>query len=121
MDSASQEKTAFSTYAGHYEFKKMPFGLVNAPSTFQRLMEVTLAGLKQDCCLTYLDDVIVIGKSMEEHNQNLVKVFDRLRVAGLKLKPTKCKLAQRSVEYLGHVVSEEGVRTDPKKLATSSK
>ena len=120
MDNTSQEKTAFSTYAGHYEFKKMPFGLVNAPSTFQRLMEVTLAGLKQDCCLTYLDDVIVIGKSMEEHNQNLVKVFDRLRVAGLKLKPTKCKLAQRSVEYLGHIVSEEGVRTDPKKLQAVS-
>ena len=117
MDSTSQEKTAFSTYAGLYEFNKMPFGLVNAPATFQRLMEIALAGLTQDCCLTYLDDVLVIGRSIEEHNQNLVKVFDCLRDAGLRLKqPTKCKLAQRSVEYLGHIVSEEGVRTDPKKL-----
>ena len=74
MDSASQEKTAFSTYAGLYEFNKMPFGLVNAPATFQRLMEIALAGLTQDCCLTYLDDVLVIGRSIEEQNPNLVKL-----------------------------------------------
>ena len=120
MDSTSQEKTAFSTYAGLYEFNKMPFGLVNAPATFQCLMEIALAGLTQDCCLTYLDDVLVTGRSIEEHNQYLVKVLDRLRDAGLRLKPTKCKLAQRSVEYLGHIVSEEGVRTDPKKLQAVS-
>ena len=120
MDSTSQENTAFSTYAGLYEFNKMPFGLVNAPATFQWLMEIALAGLTQDCCLTYLDDVLVIGKSIEEHNQNLVKVFDHLRDAGLRLKPSKCKLAKKPVEYLGHIVSEEGVRTDPKKLQAVS-
>ena len=120
MDSTSQEKTAFSTYVGLYEFNKMLFGLVNAPATFQSLMEIALAGLTQDCCLTYLDDVLVIGRSIEEHNQYLVKAFDRLCDAGLRLKPTKCKLAQRSVEYHDHIVSEEGVRTDPKKLQAVS-
>ena len=74
MDSASQEKTAFSTYTGLYEFNKMPFGLVNAPATFKRLVEIALAGLTQDCCLTYLDDVLVIGRSIEEQNPNLVKL-----------------------------------------------
>ena len=90
MDPGSQEKTAFSTYSGLYEFRKMPFGLVNAPATFQRLMEVVLAGLAREGCLVYLDDVLVMGKTLEEHNENLEKVFCRLRAAGLCLKPKKC-------------------------------
>ena len=116
MDQGSQEKTAFVTYSGLYEFKKMPFGLVNAPATFQRLMEVVLNGLARDGCMVYLDDVLVIGRTFQEHNDNLIKVFQRLRSAGLTLKPKKCKFAQLEVCYLGHVVSEEGVRTDPAKL-----
>ena len=63
-----------------------------------------------------MDDVLVIGKCLEEHKANLVKVLNRLRQAGLKLKPKKCKFAQLEVEYLGHIVSSEGIRTDPKKL-----
>ena len=66
-------------------------------------MGIVLAGLATDCCLVYLDDVLVMGKTMEEHNDNLVKVFGRLREAGLKL---KCRFAQQEVEYLGHVVSK---------------
>jgi len=73
MDPTSQEKTAFVTYSGLYEFKKMPFGLVNAP---QRLMEVVLTGLARDGCMVYLDDVLVIGKTSEEHNDNLTKVLE---------------------------------------------
>ena len=75
MDPSDQEKTAFMTYSGLYEFKKMPFGLVNASAKFQRLMEVVLSGLTREVCLVYLDDVLVMGKTMEEHNENL-KVFD---------------------------------------------
>ena len=116
MDQASREKTAFITHSGLYEFKKMPFGLVNAPATFQRLMEVVLNGLARDGCMVYLDDVLVVGRTFEEHNDNLAKVFQRLRSAGLTLKPKKCKFAQLQVTYLGHVVSAEGVRTDPKKI-----
>ena len=116
MDHASQEKTAFITHSGLYEFKKMPFGLVNAPATFQRLMEVVLSGLARDGCMVYLDDILVFGRTVKEHNDNLAKVFERLRSAGLTLKPKKCKLVQVEVCYLGHIVSAEGVRTDPSKL-----
>ena len=116
MDQASQEKTAFITYSGLYEFKKMPFGLVNAPATFQRLMEVVLNGLARHGCMVYLDDVLVVGRTFGEYNDNLAKVFQRLRSAGLTLKPKKCKFAQLEVCYLGHVVSAGGVRTDPAKL-----
>ena len=117
MEPRSQEKTAFSTYAGHYELCKMPFGLVNAPSTFQCLMEIVLAGLARKCCLVYLDDVLVFGRSLDEHNENLSKVFKRLRAAGLKLKPKKCRFDMTEVVYLGHVISAEGVRADPRKVS----
>ena len=116
MDPASQEKTAFITHSGLYEFKKMPFGLVNAPATFQRLMEVVLSGLARDGCMVYLDDILVFGRTLDEHNDNLAKVFQRLRSAGLTLKPKKCKFVQTEVCYLGQVVSAERVRTDPSKL-----
>lgn len=116
MDAKDQEKTAFATYSGLYEFKKMPFGLVNAPATFQRLMEVVLSELAREGCLIYLDDVLVMGKMMGEHNENLKQVLDRHRAAGLRLKPKKCCFAQQEVQYLGHIVSSDGIMTDPKKL-----
>ena len=75
MDQASQEKTTFVTYSRLYEFKKMPFGLVNASATFQRLMEVVLNGLAREGCMVYLDDVLVIRRTLQEHNDNLIKVF----------------------------------------------
>ena len=78
MDPASREKTAFTTYSGLYEFCKMPFGLVNAPATFQRLMEAVLSGLARGCCHVYLDDVLVFGRTLGEHNSNLTRVFGRL-------------------------------------------
>ena len=81
MDPVSQEKTAFCTHSGLYEFTVMPFGLCNAPATFQRLMESVLAGLARDTCLVYIDDILVLGRTFEEHLQNLEKVFDRLREA----------------------------------------
>ena len=116
MEATSQEKTAFSTYAGLFEFRKMPFGLVNAPATFQRLMEVVLAGLARKICLVYLDDVLVLGRTLDEHNTNLAQVLERLREAGIRLKPSKCSFTMREIEYLGHVVSGEGIRTAPSKL-----
>ena len=116
MEASSQEKTAFATHCGLYEFHKMPFGLVNAPATFQRLMEVVLTGLARGVCHVYLDDVLVFGRTLEEHNRNLGLVLDRIRVAGLRLKPKKCCIAHQSVEYLGHVVSAAGIQTDSKKV-----
>ena len=72
----------------------MPFGLVNAPATFQRLMELVLSGLARQKCLVYLDDVVLVGSTLEEHNSNLAEVLKRIRQAGDRLKPKKCKFAQ---------------------------
>ena len=116
MDKDSKEKTAFTTFAGLYHFRKMPFGLVNAPATFQRLMEIVLSGLARSVCVVYLDDVLVFGCTMEEHNANLTQVMERLRRAGLRLRPEKCRFALPKVEYLGHVISEQGIRTDSRKV-----
>lgn len=110
-----QEKTAFCTPEGHFEFRVLPFGLCNAPATFQRLMDLVLAGLQWSSCLVYLDDVIVVGRSFQEHLKNLQSVFERLRGAGLKLQPGKCQLLRKKVHYLGHVISRDGVSTDPSK------
>eukprot|EP00731_Ephydatia_muelleri_P020755 Em0013g482a len=111
-----KEKTAFSTPEGLYQFEVMPFGLCNAPATFQRLMDKVLSGLKWYSCLVYIDDIVVVGDSFGNHLYNLVGVLKRLREAGLKVKPSKCSLCQREVQYLGHVVSTEGIFTDPTKV-----
>lgn len=116
LDESSKEKTAFSTSAGHYEFNVMPFGLTNAPATFQRLMECVLAGLSPAQCLIYLDDIIVYGTSFEDHLEHLENVLTKLGEAGLKLKPTKCHFAQQQVQYLGYLISEDGVAVDPSKV-----
>ncbi|PNF41255.1 hypothetical protein B7P43_G01482 [Cryptotermes secundus] len=86
----------------------MPFGLCNAPATFERLM--------YNSFLVYLDDVIVIGGTFQEHMLNLRKVFERFREAHLKLNPEKCKLLQKEVRYLTHIVSPEDISTNPEKL-----
>ena len=116
MEPSSKEKTAFVTHSGLYEFGVMPFGLVNAPSTFQRLMESVLVGLSGEKCIVYIDDILVPGATWPEHLQNLRQVFERLRSANLRLKSKKCRLAEREVEYLGYVISEDGLSTDPEKI-----
>ncbi|KRX42752.1 Retrovirus-related Pol polyprotein from transposon 17.6, partial [Trichinella sp. T6] len=115
METRDREKTAFTTPYGLYQFKVMPFGLCNAPATFQRLMETSLRGLVGSKCLVYLDDVIVFGRTAEEHTARLQEVLDRLRKVGLKVKPEKCQLMKRKVAYLGHIISEKGIATDPSK------
>ena len=116
MHEESQEKTVFVTWNGLYEFKVMPFGLCNAPATFQRLMEKVLSGAVREKYLIYLDDILVMGQTFEEHINNLRMVFDCLLKAGLRLKPGKCKLVRKQVEYLGYVVSSTGISADPKKV-----
>ncbi len=106
-------KTAFITKHGLFEYTRMPFGLCNAPSTFQRAMELVLRGLQWIILLIYLDDVIVTGRNFKEHLQHLRSVLDRFRQAGIKLKAKKCRLFQTRVPFLGHVVSEDGVATNP--------
>ena len=98
------EKTAFSIGTGLWQFTVMPFGLSNAPATFERLMEQVLAGLPLNTALIYLDDVLVAGRTFPEHIANLRVVFQCFRRASLKLNPKKCSLLQKQVKYLGHVV-----------------
>ena len=94
----------------------MPFGLTSSPSTFERLMELILVGLRFETCLIYLDDTIVYGRTFREEMVRLEEIFRRFALAGLKLKPSKCVLFQKSVAYLGHIVSENGIETDPAKV-----
>ena len=111
-----KNKTAFQVGGlGFYEFNRMPFGLCNAPATFQRLMERCMGELNLRDCLIYLDDVIIFSSTFEEHIERLEAVFSRLKQHNLKLKPSKCEFLRSEVTYLGHVVSEEGIRTDPEK------
>lgn len=91
----------------------MPFGLCNAPSTFQRAMEVVLRGLQWQTLLIYLDDGIVLGKNMENSLNNLATVFERMSQFGLKLKPSKCHLLKDEVLFLSHVVSGQGISPNP--------
>ena len=116
MSEADRDKTAFCTRYGLYQWKVMPFGLCNAPGTFERLMEQVLAGLQWETILLYLDDVIVFGRTVEEEFSRLEEVFARMRKAGLKLKPKKCHLFKKEVSFLGHRVSQEGVATEEEKV-----
>ena len=116
MKECDKPKTAFVTRKGLFQFKVMPFGLCNAPATFQRLMEGVLMGFQWEQYLVYLDDIIVFGKTFEETLDRLRWVLNRLKAAGLKLKPSKCRWFQRSVTYLGHVVFGEGIKCDPEKI-----
>ena len=109
-------KTAFNTMYGHYEFNRMPFGLCNAPSTFQRLMDTVLEEVLRKFALVYIDDLIIYSKTIEEHAFHLTCVFDKLEAAGLKIKRPKCLFAQQSVAYLGHIVSSLGNAPDDKKI-----
>ena len=111
-------KTAFQAGPlGFFECNRMPFGLCNVPATFQRLMERCMGDLNLQDCLIYLDDIIIISKTFEEHIEKLeAVVFRRLQDHGLKLKPSKCELFRNQVVYLGHVVSSEGIHTDPSKI-----
>ena len=109
-------KTAFRAGTGGlFEYVRMPFGLSNSPATFQRLMEVILGDLNYGSLLLYLDDILVFSSSFDEHLERLEVVFQRLRQHGLKLKPKKCHFFRRECNYLGHVVSANGIATDPAK------
>ena len=111
-----REKTAFSTGSGLHQFRVMAMGLKNASGTFQRLMELVLAGMDATTCLVYLDDIVLFNRSEDDHLGTLRDVFQRIREAGLKLKPKKCVLARKEVTFLGHRVSKGGVKPDPRNI-----
>lgn len=116
-----KELTAFCTHNGLYEFNVLPFGLCNAPATFQALADTVFHGLKWKDVLIYLDDIIIFSKTFDEHIIKLRHVFQRLQSANLKLKPSKCSFLAKEVKILGFLVSEKGVKTDPDKIAAIEK
>ena len=116
VDPVDRPKTAFATRQGLYQFKTMPFGLCNAPATFERLMETVLRGYLWQRCMCYLDDVIVYGTNFDVAYDNLKAVLERIRQSGLKLQPKKCDLFRRELLYLGFIISGNGVKPDPEKL-----
>ncbi|GFS56381.1 retrovirus-related Pol polyprotein from transposon 17.6 [Trichonephila clavipes] len=116
IDETDREKTAFITPEGLYEFKVMPFGLCNAPATFERMMDNLLRHFKWTMCLCYLDDIIVFSETFEDHLIRLRLVLKCLQEAGLKLNSMKCLFAAQEVKILGHLVSSNGVRPDPDKI-----
>ena len=105
---------------GFFEYNRLAFGLSNAPATYQRLMEDCLGDLnagEHKICQIYLDDVIVVSKTYSEHIDRLKQVFNRFRQAGMKLSPQKCHLFRDKVRYVGHIVSSDGIATDPEKTS----
>ena len=113
---SDQHKTAFRTRFGHYEFKVLPFGLTSAPATFMRLMNDTLMAYLDQFVIVYLDDICVYSKNPEEHMDHLRKVLTLLRQEKLIGKLSKCEFGISSMDFLGHVVSDQGVATDPEKI-----
>ncbi|KAG1957220.1 thy-1 membrane glycoprotein [Pimephales promelas] len=113
----ARPKTAFTIGQGLWQFKVMPFGLCNAPATFERLMERVLKDIPRTRCVVYLDDLLVHARDFDQAVHNLREVLTAIRSAGLRLNPAKCNLLTRQTQFLGHVVSESGVATDPTKVA----
>jgi hypothetical protein len=109
-------KTAFQTHSGHYEFRVMAFGLTGAPATFQSAMNNTLRPVLRKFALVFFDDILVYSSSLDDHAAHLDAVLGLLHQDQWKVKMSKCTFAARSISYLGHVISSEGVQTDPQKV-----
>ncbi|KAJ8387533.1 hypothetical protein AAFF_G00152290 [Aldrovandia affinis] len=116
LSPAARPKTAFCTGRGLWQFRVLSFGLCNAPATFERLMDRVLAGVPREQCLVYLDDILAHGSSFEAALGALRQVLERIRAAGLKLHPEKCRFMQREVTFLGHRVGGEGIGTLAEKV-----
>ena len=111
-----REKTAFITRYGTYEFNVMPFGLCNAPATFQRLMNQVYKGIAYKYVVVYLDDTNVFSRTFDDHIKHLREVFTRIRKAGLKLNIEKCNFWMKRLPFLGHIIEEKGISPDPDKI-----
>lgn len=116
MDPKDSEITAFKANNRLYEWLRMPMGVKGASATFQRMMNNVLTGLQGEICLVYIDDVIVYGANLVDHNEKLKLVLDRFKENKLKIRPDKCYFLKKEVNYLGHIISKAGITVDPKKI-----
>ena len=115
MKEEDEFKTAFKTHHGQFQFRVMPFGLATAPGTFQCVMNFLFAGPNRKFVRVFMDDILIFSFTLEEHLEHLQSVFDILKENQLCVKESKCVFAQNSLEYLGHIISDQGVATDPVK------
>jgi hypothetical protein len=109
------QKTAFQTYEGHYQFKVTPFGLTNAPTTFQATMNHIFHPYLRKVVLVFFDDILIYSKTWKEHMKHLEQVLSLLKKNKFYTKLSICSFGKEEVEYLGHVISREGVKVDPEK------
>jgi hypothetical protein len=117
LDPSSKQYTAFSTHVGLYQYCRLPQGLANSAQTFQLIMEAVLRGLTWRSCAVYIDDIIVFeGQTFDEHLKAIEEVFKRLQKANLKLRTDKCQFAKQKIKFLGHIISADGIQTDPSKI-----
>ncbi|GKT29972.1 Retrovirus-related Pol polyprotein from transposon, partial [Aduncisulcus paluster] len=116
LENKSADLTSFKTPSGLFKYEMMPFGLVNAPSHFQFVMNRVLQGLIVPVCLVYIDDVLIFGKSKDEFTINLELVLNRIKAYGLKLNPKKCLIGFQSLEFLGFVISKFGKEISPSRI-----
>ncbi|EYC19204.1 hypothetical protein Y032_0025g1233 [Ancylostoma ceylanicum] len=116
LTARAKEIGAFTTTSGQFQFRVLPFGLTTAPTKFQRLMEHVLGDLKGPEVSVYIDDILIATDSAERHVQVLKRVLEAFRKAQLKVKPQKCRLLEPSIEFLGHLVDKDGIKTDPEKV-----
>ncbi|CAB5107645.1 unnamed protein product [Rhizophagus irregularis] len=116
MTEEDKEKTAFICSQGLYEYNVMPFGLKNAPGTFQRLMDEILKEYIGEFVIVYLDDIMIYSKNFEEHVEHIDKVLNKLRENNLIVELKKCKFGERNIEFLGHIVGRDGLKPDVKKV-----
>lgn len=116
VEGKSRPKTAFISHCGLFQFKVLPFGLSNAPATFQRVMNTVLAGLIYKCCAVYLDDIVIASPTFEQHLEDLREVLLRLQTAGLSLKLSKCQFCLSELIFLGYRVTPKGISPNPAKV-----
>lgn len=116
LDPDSRAKTAFSTPKGHFQYTRMPMGIANGPPAFQRAMDTVLSGLQGAGLFVYMDDVVLYGKTLEEHRDKYKQFADRLHEVHMSLSPEKCEFLREEATFLGHCVSEEGIKPSPKTI-----
>lgn len=121
MGETDEFKTAFKTHQGHYQFRVMPFGLTNAPATFQCAMNSVLALFLHKFVLVFIDDILIYSASWADHLQHLRLVFEKLKEHKFFLKKSKCVFGKVELLYLGHIISQKGLSTDPSKTEVMKK